>query len=74
MVDCATHNFTNHFKCPGSYCIPWRLVCDKKTDCLDRQDERYCSDYRCPGMLKCKGEVFCVHPSEVCDNIRHCPH
>lgn len=29
-------------KCPGSYCIPVRFVCDGETQCPGKQDEEDC--------------------------------
>lgn len=73
LVSCTTHVCENSYKCPGSYCIPWRFVCNNKSDCSDNLDEVHCENFTCPGMLKCKGVSYCVHQSEVCDGIIHCP-
>ena len=61
------------FQCPNSFCIPFRLVCDGVRDCEGGTDEMLCHDLLYPGFLRCKGEVFCVHPSEVCDGEINCP-
>lgn len=73
LENCRVHECINMFKCPDSYCIPWRKVCDGQLDCQDKSDEQECKLYICKGMLKCRGSKICVHPSEQCDNTRHCP-
>ena len=69
MVECS-----NTFKCPRSYCIPTRKVCDGEDDCLEGEDEVNCDSYRCPSYLKCSDVAYCVHRWEVCDGVPHCPH
>ena len=69
MIEC-----TNTFKCPRSYCIPLRKVCDGENDCLEGEDEVNCDSYTCPGYLKCSDAAYCVHQWEVCDGVLHCPH
>ena len=73
LFNCNYIQCTNTFKCPGSYCIPLRKVCDGVKDCLGGEDEYNCHLYTCPGYLKCSGVLYCVHPLEVCDEIQHCP-
>ncbi len=38
----------SHFKCPRTYCIPIRHVCDGEADCPDGDDEGNCTNYSCP--------------------------
>ena len=62
-----------HYKCPHSYCIPTRKVCDGVSDCALGDDEVECEEYKCPGHMKCPGVAYCVPPHEICDGISHCP-
>ena len=62
-----------HYKCPHSYCIPTRKVCDGVIDCALGDDEVECEEYKCPGHMKCYGVAYCVPPHEICDGISHCP-
>ena len=61
------------YKCPNSYCIPSRKICDGIIDCPTGDDEESCMDYKCPGHMRCSGFTFCVPPHEVCDGIAQCP-
>ena len=62
------------YKCLRSYCIPTRKICDGFTDCPVGDDEEMCSEYSCPGHMRCSGVTYCVPPHEICDGISHCPH
>ena len=70
---CASVQCPTMFKCPVSYCIPLRRVCDGRGDCPHREDEEGCSLLSCPGMLRCRGDQLCIHPREVCDGVINCP-
>ena len=74
LRNCRRIQCTNTFKCPLSYCIPIRKVCDGIYDCYNGEDENNCRNNICPGYLKCREVEFCVHPIEVCDGYSHCPH
>ena len=74
LINCRYIKCTNSFKCPRSYCIPLRKVCDGIDDCYNGEDENSCRRNICPGYLKCREVEFCIHPVEVCDGYRHCPH
>lgn len=39
------------FHCPGSYCVPYRKLCDGVRDCPQGHDEVDCQQYTCPGEL-----------------------
>ncbi len=70
---CNNINCTNSFKCPNSYCIPHRNICDGKWDCPFGQDEEInCTHLSCPGFFHCKGLSSCIHPIEICDNKVDC--
>ena len=73
LFSCEDIECTNTFKCPDSYCIPLRKVCDGVDDCLKGEDESHCGNYTCPGYLKCNGVPYCVHLWEVCDGVPNCP-
>ena len=70
---CTWIECTNSFKCPHSYCIPIRMVCNGYKDCIDGEDEDGCENNVCLGYLKCSGTEICIHPFEVCDGVQHCP-
>ncbi len=73
LKNCQHVNCTNNFKCPNSYCVPYRNICDGKWDCTDGNDEKMtCRDLQCPGFFHCKGLSTCLHPSEICDGKIDC--
>ena len=74
LRNCRRIQCTNTFKCPRSYCIPLRKICDGIYDCYNGEDEKNCHNNLCSGYLKCREVEFCVHPVEVCDGYCHCPH
>ena len=74
LLNCRYIKCTNMFKCPRSYCVQLRKVCDGMYDCYDGEDENNCDNDICPGYLKCRGVEFCNYPTEVCDGYPHCPH
>ncbi len=74
LENCETYNCSDTFKCPQSYCIPYRMLCNGVADCIDMVDEQACDSYICPGMLHCKGQRYCVSRYEVCDGVLHCQH
>ena len=73
LLNCYNIRCTNTYKCPGSYCVPLRKVCDGVEDCLEGEDEYNCANNICTGYLKCTGAHFCVYPWEVCDGEQNCP-
>ena len=60
------------YKCADNYCIPTRMLCDGSADCPDGEDEEACSSFQCAGLLRCRGDDICVHPTDICDGIIHC--
>ncbi|XP_064630845.1 uncharacterized protein LOC135489423 [Lineus longissimus] len=61
-----------YLKCPGSYCIPLRMICDGTRDCASGEDELNCESFACPGMFQCKDRKNCIIQEKVCDGIEHC--
>ena len=45
---CADWRCPNMFKCPDSYCIHFKRVCDGNLDCQNGEDEEQCENYYCP--------------------------
>ncbi len=76
MQNCTFFECGNKFKCPRSYCIPWRYVCDNKWDCPlgDDEMEKMCTrNHMCPNMFKCSDMAHtCVHLSDMCDGHEDC--
>ena len=73
LYHCDEFECPTMYKCPGTYCIPTRMLCDESPDCPNKEDEQDCHDKLvCPGLLRCKEENICVHPDEICDGILHC--
>ena len=48
------------------------MLCDGNADCPDGEDEQACEDFQCVGLLRCRGDDICVHPTDICDGIVHC--
>ncbi len=72
LRNCSTWQCSGMFKCPDSYCVPLRSVCDGTRDCAEGEDEINCENRTCPGMLRCRRGA-CLHQSDVCDGTVHCP-
>ena len=73
LQDCKAKSCLWMFKCPDSYCIPYRFVCNGKQDCWNGEDEISCMNYSCVKMFKCKLSTICIHIMNVCDGIIDCP-
>ena len=73
LFNCELITCTNAYKCPNSFCLPLRKVCDGIPDCPAGEDEINCENNVCPSYLKCTTVEFCLHPSEVCDGFPQCP-
>ena len=48
------------------------MLCDGNADCPDEEDEQACENFHCVGLLRCRGDDICVHPTDICDGIVHC--
>ncbi len=73
IVPACTMQCPSHFKCPESYCIPVRHLCDSEQDCPFGEDEESCSEFRCQGYFWCAIDKRCLSFIDVCDGIIHCP-
>ncbi len=73
LENCFQHECPGHFKCKNSYCVPYHYVCDHEFDCPWGEDEGKCSRLQCPGLLRCRHDNTCVHPSMIGDNATDCP-
>ena len=60
------------FKCLTTYCIPTYLLCDGVHHCPNGEDEQSCDRFTCAGLLRCRYDNVCVHPSDICDGHKHC--
>ena len=72
LKNCEDHECPGMVKCPNSYCIPHRKLCDGVWDCIGGFDENNCNNYTCPGLFRCKDENLCLDQFEVCDGVVHC--
>ena len=73
LKNCRDHECPGMVKCPNSYCIPHRKMCDGVWDCIGGFDENNCNNYTCPGLFRCKGETRCLDQFEICDGVVQCP-
>ena len=69
---CEQYQCPRMFKCLTSYCIPTHLLCDGVHQCPNGEDEESCERFTCAGLLRCRYDNICVHPSDICDGLRHC--
>ncbi len=73
LTACETHNCKNkYFKCPESYCLPWRYVCNGKWDCPGGLEEINCNRPSCPGFFKCHKSSICLPTQDLCDDFNDC--
>ena len=47
-------------------------MCDGSPDCPNGEEEAFCTNTTCPGLLRCRYDDVCVHPVEICDGVNHC--
>ena len=69
---CTDMQCWDSYKCPQSYCLSWRLVCDGTEHCPHGEDEQGCEGFTYRGLLRC-GQDVCVHPNQVSDGVFDCP-
>ncbi len=73
LANCQDHHCQNTFKCPDSYCLPWRYICDGYWDCPFGYDEQTCFSKHHPGLYHCKDTMIAVLLDSICDFIVDCP-
>ncbi|XP_060079046.1 LOW QUALITY PROTEIN: G-protein coupled receptor GRL101-like [Ylistrum balloti] len=64
---------TNFMKCPESYCVHARFLCDGVPHCPNNEDEQECEHFTCPGYFRCHSNRKCIPLEQVCDGFSHCP-
>ena len=47
-------------------------MCDGVHHCPNGEDEQSCDKFSCAGLLRCRYDNVCVHPSDICDGHQHC--
>ncbi|XP_033756241.1 uncharacterized protein LOC117338985 [Pecten maximus] len=62
----------NYIKCPGSFCLHQRFVCDGRSHCPNQEDELACDRIMCNGHYKCRMTYQCIPFSQLCDGVRQC--
>ena len=72
LQDCENVQCSAMMKCPNSYCVSYRYVCDGKWDCWNGYDELNC-EVTCQKLFKCKLSSTCILFENICDNIIDCP-
>ena len=60
------------FRCTHHYCLRMSVICDGHIDCVNGDDEQFCSNTSCPGLLKCRGEIRCLSIEQICDGYVDC--
>ena len=72
LKHCSTAKCNGYFKCPNSYCIPFKYVCDDAWDCPRGHDEQMCENVNCSGSFRCQNQTFCISLKRVCDGVPDC--
>ena len=63
LLTCKDIYCRGHFKCPSSYCVQIYHICNNICDCPKCEDESFCSQLSCPGMLMIerRGNGLCTN-------------
>ncbi len=75
LQQCQSFECHDTYKCPGSYCLKWKHVCDGRHDCPGGLDENIniCGrEMMCQNMFKCHKSTVCIHINDICDGTPDC--
>ena len=72
LKNCSTVKCNGYFKCPNSYCIPYKYACDDIWDCPRGHDEQICHSINCSGSFHCQNQTVCISLERVCDGVPDC--
>ena len=72
LKNCSKVKCNGFFKCPNSYCIPYKYVCDDTWDCPRGHDEQICHNINCSGSFHCQKQTVCISLERVCDGVPDC--
>ena len=67
LSSCSDVKRGKRVRCPDSYCIPYKNICDGRWDCWDGDDEYECENRTCSGLFQCRNVSTCIHIDDVCD-------
>ncbi|OWF49263.1 G-protein coupled receptor GRL101 [Mizuhopecten yessoensis] len=62
----------NYVKCPGSFCLHLRFVCDGTSHCPGQEDELDCDSMTCDGHYRCHVNRKCIPFNQLCDGVQQC--
>ncbi len=72
LMNCEEFQCGGLFKCPGYYCVPWLIVCNKIWDCPGGKDEVNCTQSHCTGRFKCHKSSICIPVDNICNAVEDC--
>ena len=72
LKNCSKIKCNGYFKCPNSYCIPNKYVCDDTWDCPRGHDEQICHNINCSGSFHCQKQTVCISLKRICDGVPDC--
>ena len=72
LRNCSEEKCKDYFKCPNSYCIPYKYVCDDVWDCPRGYNEEICRNINCSGSFHCQNQTVCISLTKVCDGLPNC--
>ncbi len=74
LTNCRDFGCSVMHKCPYSYCIPNKFVCDGVWSCINGEDEINCLNKSCSvGWFRCKQSHICLPALQICDGFLDCP-
>ena len=72
LKNCSGEKCIGYFKCPNSYCIPYKYICDNTWDCPRGNDEQICHNIHCSNYFHCQNQTICISLTKVCDGVSDC--